>query len=615
MKISELLRLSISQIKNLPDDEKVDALEKLVNYHNKQYFIENSPVIPDPEFDEITELLRSLKPDSTVLYELVGETGDVIHPTPMLSIDKKYSYEDVKKWVVDVNDDTYLVEPKYDGMAARYQGGVLATRGNGRVGEDISERFQHLNIKGTLPKDDTSSVYGEVIIPTIFFDENLAEEYKNPRNAVVGIVKAKKISPAGIKALQDGGVHFVIHDAINVQKVSKDDLLNKEQWESILEEAFHSEYPLDGVVIKATNESIKESLGSTAHHDKWQIAYKVPAEKKWSEVVNIVDSVGRTGRITSIANIKPINLSGATVTNVTLHNFDFVEKSKIGVGSKVEVMRSGEVIPFITQVEASKNPHKEPKNCPVCGKPVKKYGKYLECINNECPAQVSLSIEYFFKTLDVEELGLKTIEKFIEVFDLKTVIDFYNLEPSEISPLEGFGEKSANKIVNNIQSTLSEKVTPSQLLQALGIKEIGPSTSRWIIGEYGFENLPKLNIDDLSNVKGIGPQKAKSFVESLKNKWWIVEDLKKKGLSFKKEEKTNKLEGLTFAITGKKETYSRDELIEMINKNGGEYKSSIVKGLDYLIAGEDAGSKLDKATGVGAKVISESDFIDLISKN
>ena len=531
----------------------------------------------------------------------------------MLSIEKKYTHEGVKKWVEDTNDKEYLVEPKYDGMAARYQGGILATRGNGIQGENISERLPHLTIIGKLPKDNNISIYGEVIIPIKYFEENLADEYKNPRNAVVGIVKAKSIKPAGIKALQDGGVHFVLHDQAKVLKVKKENLLNEERWEEILEEMFHQEYPLDGVVIKVTSDELKASLGATQHHEKWQVAYKSPAERKWSAVKEIKDQVGRTGRVTSVAVIDPIELSGATVTNVTLHNFEFVKESGIGLGSKVEVMRSGEVIPFITNVIPADKPHRPGTKCPACKTKLKTDGKYLECPNKNCPARTSQSIEYFFKVLDVDDLGLKTIEKFINELNVENVIDFYDLKPNQISPLDGFGETIANKIVRNIHATLDKKITPYQLLQALGIKEIGPATSKWIINQHGFENLPNLKKEDLENVKGIGPKKAEHFINSIKSQWWIVEGLQKRRLNFRESKKTSKFKGHSFAVTGKKATYSRDELIEMIEKNGGNYKTSVTTGLDYLIAGENAGSKLTKAETLGIKIINEDEFFDMIN--
>ncbi|PIR43332.1 hypothetical protein COV24_03340 [candidate division WWE3 bacterium CG10_big_fil_rev_8_21_14_0_10_32_10] len=609
-KIDQLFDLSIENIQKLAKEDKIIVLERLVKYHNKLYFIENNPIISDAFFDELTETLKSLKPNSTVLFEIVGTIGDVEHPVPMLSIDKKYNYDDIKKWVVDVDDTNFLVEPKYDGMRARYNNGLLATRGNGIIGENISERFKHLNVIGTIPK--SRQVQGEIVIPQTYFNETLSKDYKNSRNAVVGIIKAKQITPSGIKALQEGGVHFVLYDQVFAQKVKKDDLLSKDLWESILEQTFQSDYPLDGVVIKATNTHVKSSLGATAHHNRWEVAYKVPAEKKWSKVKKITDQVGRIGRITSVANIEPIQLSGATVTNVTLHNFDFVKKSKIGVGSKVEVMRSGEVIPFITNVKPAKKPHKVPNKCPVCNTKLVWAGKYLECPNKECTARLSQSIEYFFKTLNVEELGLKTIEKFMDIFDLKNVIDFYNLKREQISVLDGFGKKSADNIINNIQNTLDKSITPEQLLQALGIKEIGPSTSRWIINEHGFDNLKNLKKEDIENVKGIGPIKAEHFVNEVTDKWWIVNKLKVKGLKFKVEKKSNKLHGLSFCVTGKKEQYSRDELIEMIKINGGKYKSSVTKDLDYLIAGDDAGSKLEKAKQNNVKVISEKEFLQML---
>jgi DNA ligase (NAD+) len=590
-------------------------LEKLIKYHNRKYFIDNAPEISDEEFDKLTKELKSIDPNSPVLYELVGDIGDVTHPKPMLSLEKRYTHDEIIKWIENIKDDSYIVEPKYDGMAARYQNGILATRGDGYRGENISHRLKELNIKGTLPINSDISIYGEVIIPLNYFNDNLKNTYKNPRNAVVGIIKAKEVKPEGIKALLEGGVHLVLHDQAKKLEVKSDEILNQEKWESLLEEMFHSEYPLDGIVIKAITPTIKEKLGATAHHEKWQVAYKSPAERKITIVKEIKHQVGRTGRITSVAVVEPVELSGATVQNVTLHNYKYVQESGINIGSEIEICRSGEVIPFITRVFTAKSPQGAtpiPTHCPVCSAEVIQHAKYLECPNKNCPAKLSQSIEYFFKTLDVEELGLKTIEKFINEFKLKSIIDFYKLKPEQISELDGFGEKSATKIIKNIQNTLNQTITPEDLISALGIKEIGYSTSTWIINHFGFEKLPSLTIEDLQQVKGLGSIKAEYFVKNLKDKWEIVKNLQKMGLKFKSKKRSDLLKGRTFAITGKKETYSRDELIEIIKENGGEYKTSITKDLDYLIAGEDAGSKLEKAEELEIKIITEKELLNMI---
>ena len=596
---------------------EIEKLEKLVKYHNIKYFVDNNPEISDEEFDILTEQLRKLKPDSAVLYELVGEIGDIKHTTPMLSLEKKYTYEDIKKWVTDINDENYIVEPKYDGMAARYQNNTLSTRGDGFYGENISERLKYLTVIGNLPSDPNVSAHGEIVITLSYFRENLEGTYKNPRNAVVGIIKSKQVKPEGIKAIRDGMIHFVLYDQSTVIQVKQKDLLNETTWEEILEQMFQIDYALDGIVIKATSENIKNSLFATQHHEKWQIAYKSPAERKETVVVGITDQVGRTGRITSVAQVKPIVLSGATVTNVTLHNIEFIEKTGIDIGDKVEICRSGEVIPFITQVfpadlPQNKRTYKIPTNCPVCASKLIRNNKYLECPNPDCAARKAQSYEYFFKVLNAEELGIKTIETLINAFKIDSIIDFYELKDSEIAKLDRLGEKSAKKIVSNIRNTLNGTITPTQLLQALGIREIGPATSMWIINHFGFENLHKLTAEDIATVKGIGPVKAKYFIEDLRKRWPLVEELLKLGLQFEEVSKSTKLNGKSFAITGKKEKYSRDELIKMINDNGGTYKTSITKDLSYLIAGEDAGSKAEKAGKLGVEIISETQFLKLI---
>jgi DNA ligase (NAD+) len=608
------LPLDFNDIKNLKDDEKIKALEAAVKYHNNKYFIENLPEISDEEFDKITEELKRLDPYSPVLYEIVGEIGEVIHPEPMLSLDKVYSYEDVQKWVKEIYDETFIIEPKYDGMAARYQNNSLTTRGNGIKGEDISSRLKYLNIIGELPTDNQTWIYGEVIIPLTYFNEHLSSLYKNPRNAVVGIVKSKILNSFGLKALLEGGVHFVIYDKAKSSKYTKDEILNKDKWEEIVEDILHQDYPLDGLVIKSTNKELREKLGRTQHHYKSDIAYKMPAERKWSKVTAINNQVGRIGRLTSVAVINPIQLSGATVTNVTLHNPDYVRTSKIGIGSKVEVTRSGEVIPYITQVineDPNIIPHQLPKNCPICNTKLKEEGKYLICPNPSCPSRLSQSIEYFFKVLEVKELGQKTIERFINEFKLSSIIEFYKLDKDKISTLDGFGTKSAEKIISNIKRTLDKSITPIQLLHALGIKDIGRASSNWILNNYGFEKLPTLTEEELVQVGGIGPVKAKYFLNEIKDKWNIIRELQAIGLKFKEESASDKLKGLKFCITGSFGTYKREDLISLIEINGGDYKSSITKDLDYLIAGDNAGSKLEKVSA-STQIIDLDKFLSLV---
>lgn len=639
-------------------DAEILRLETLIKHHNKKYFIDNKPEISDEEFDQIIEQLKKLSPDSPVLYELVGELGDITHPTPMLSLDKKYTHADIIKWLLDINDQKYLVEPKYDGMMARYQNNTLSTRGDGFKGEDITHRLNFLNIIGQLPTDPNVSVYGEIIIPLTYFNNHLAKAYKNPRNAVVGIIKAKSVSKAGIKALQDKGVHFVLHDQAKRISVTQAELLDQERYAEILEEMFQIDYPLDGIVIKATSDEIKQKLGSTEHHDKWQIAYKAPAERKISKVINIKDQVGRTGRVTSVAVLEPVTLSGATVTNVTLHNYEFIIKSKIDIGDNVELCRSGEVIPFITKVIKTKqlktqkqntksneitnqtkeqhdkvvhktnignietpslpqsvterNHYSPPTNCPICDQKLIINGKYLECVNKNCPARLSQSIEYFFKNLEVQELGATTIQKFMNEFHIYSIVDFYKLSEEKIATIPGFGDKSANNIVTGIKKSLQETITEQQLLKALGIKEIGPATSNWIVNEYGFSNLPKLTTEELQKIQGIGPQKAKSFINEIHTQWQIVQSLLAIGLKFKKQTKNGKLQGMKFAITGTFQEYKRDDLIKMIEQNGGTYKTSITKDVDYLIEGTDGGSKGQKASQLFIKILTIKHFTELI---
>ena len=592
--------------------KEIRKLENQVHSHNIKYFIENDPEISDEAFDVLAEKLKKLKPDSPVLFELVGEIGIITHLTPMLSIDKKYTHKDIIKWINDTKADTFLVQPKYDGMRARYQNKILATRGNGIKGENITQRFSRLKVIGKLPTKAKDPADGEIIIPLTYFNKNLAQIYKNPRNAVVGIMKSKRVKEEGIKALSDGGVHFVLYNTTYSIEVSAKKIIDSDKWKLTLEQTLKVDYPLDGIVIKVKDHKIREMLGRTQHHYKWEIAYKLPAERKWSVVLDIKNQIGRTGRVTSIAIIKPIKLSGATVTNVTLHNYEYMTESGIGIGSKVEVTRSGEVIPFITNVKnGSVKPYKPRMTCPICRQKLKINGKFLECPNSKCPSRLAQSYEYFFKVLNVEELGNKTIERLINEYKITNVTDFYDLKENKIAKLDGFGKKSAENIIQNINKTLTGNISQYQLLQALGLKEIGPATSKWIIDKYGFDKLPRLTELDIQKIKGMGPIKAKYFVDEIKNKWWIVEKLKKRGLKFKNTSGLS-LRGSSWVVTGTFKNHTRKEIMEMIRQNGGEYKTSVTKDLNYIIVGDNPGRKIDKANNLNIKAITINEFINLL---
>lgn len=610
MKKSEALKYTLEDIKQLNNESQVKALELQINYHNELYFIQNTTEISDTEFDQLVELLKELDPNNPVLFELVGDVGRVTHSTPMLSIEKKYNHKDVIDWANKIESaQEFIIQPKYDGMAARYSNNILATRGNGVVGEDITHRLKDLKIIGKLEPESE----GEILIPNIYFEKNLKDTYKNPRNATVGIIKSKKVKDKALQALQDKGVHFVIYSSNKSIIVNKAELNNLETFESLVEEIFISDYLLDGVVIKVADKNVRNQLGYTAHHHKWQIAYKINKDVKKTKIINIIDSVGRTGRITSVAQLDPVDLSGATITNVTLHNLDYMTKLGIGIGSIVEITRAGEVIPYITRTISATHNYEPPKTCPSCSSELEKSQKYLQCVNPDCPAKLALSFEYFFKTLDVKELGNITIAKLMDELGIKQIIDFYKIKSEDISKIDGFGERSAELIVTNIQNTLNEQITPVDLLAAIGIESLGKPTAKKILNRYSISDLENLTLNNLIEIDGFAEKKAQIIINGIKEKYIIIAQLLQNNLKFKVNKENSTIRNKSFAITGKKQRYSREELIELIEHNGGDYKKSITNDLDYLIAGDNAGSKLNEAKQKGISIISEAQFLNIIN--
>ena len=669
-------------MKKIPEEVKkeIEKLVKDINYHNYRYYVLDSPVISDEEYDRLLRRLKELEekwgyilPDSPT--QRVGAVPSekfekVEHREPMLSLDNAFSIEEledfdarVKRLLGSNEDIEYTVEPKYDGLAVElsYREGLLykaSTRGDGYVGEDITQNIRTikaipLRIEGveTVPED--IDIRGEVYLNIDEFERINRERiekgepvFANPRNAASGSVR--QLDPA-ITASRK--LHMACYGAGYVKGIDFKTQAEFIEWlkkarfpipaymkvakginqviEAVKEiEELRRGYPFetDGAVVKVNSFEMQRRLGTKTREPRWAIAYKYPAHQGITKLNDILASVGRTGVITPVAILEPVRIGGVTVSRSTLHNWDEIERKDIRIGDYVIVERAGEVIPHIIGVvkdrrTGNEKPVKPPQNCPVCGsKTVREPGEVaLKCVNFNCPAQVEERIKHFAsrRAMNIEGLGDKTVELLHEKGLIKSFTDLYRLKQEHIKGLPNFAELSSKKLISAIEQ--SKKTTLSRFLYALGISQVGEYAAKLLAQNFkSLEELLHVKAERLTEIPQIGDKTAKAIeqffnnVENLK----AIEELKAMGLKienpdYQEKEKPSKLKGVTFVITGTLPK-PREEVKEMIEKAGGKVSSSISKNTDYLIVGEEPGSKLAKANTLGVKTLSYEELLKML---
>lgn len=666
--------------------KRVEELKSEIRRHERAYYLEDAPVIPDEQFDALLRELGKLEekypelltPDSPT--QRVG--GDVspkfaprAHNPPMLSLDNSYDAEELYKFDRRVKkglgrtDVEYLTEPKIDGLGVNlvYLGGVLKhgiTRGDGKTGEDVTENLLTIpSIPRTIkfkPGWKRAEVRGEVFMRRADFDELNAErskrgepEFANPRNAAAGSVR---LLDAGVT--RERKLHFfcyslyVFGDADEI--VADRDVDTQfgllrglsglgfpvaESYKrhsdigAVLEEieAFEKSrhalgYDTDGMVVKANSFADQRELGSTSKFPRWAIAYKYAAERAQTVVEDIVVSVGRMGTLTPVAVLRPVLLSGSVVSRATLHNEDVVRNKDVRVGDTVIIEKAGEIIPQVVSVvrqkrAAASKPFSMPRKCPSCGQPVRRGAGEAawRCVNRACPAQKLESILHFVSrdTMDVEGLGPSTVEQMMEKGFLRDVADIFRLDYARVAELDKMGEKSADNIRAAVEAAKGRGL--QRLLMGLGIRHVGERAALVLSRRFSsIEDVMKAGEDDLSSIFEIGPKIASSVAEFFKDSENVklVERLKSLGVSTMSAEErpdNQALNGKTFVITGTLDGASRNDAKELINRAGGKVSGSVSKKTDYLLAGEEPGSKLDKAREFGVKVISLSQLKDMLA--
>lgn len=654
--------------------QEIEALRKELNEHSYRYYVQDAPIISDFEYDRMLRRLEELEsahpdlitPDSPtqrVGGQPVEGFAPVEHPVPLESLQDVFSMEELAAFDQRVRESVeqveYDVEPKVDGLsvALEYVDGIFvrgATRGDGRTGEDVTENLRTiqsipLRIENAPPR---LIVRGEVFMPRKVF-EKLNEERElreepllaNPRNAAAGslrqldprIAAARKLDILIFNIQLVEGRRFATHqetleylEQLHFKVIPHKTLTTlaevSREIERMGDHREEFEFDIDGAVIKVNSLSDRDLLGSTAKFPRWAAAYKYPPEQKESTVVDIVVQVGRTGVLTPKAVVRPVRLAGTTVTNATLHNQDYIAEKDIRIGDTVLVQKAGEIIPEIVSVVKEKRPEGTqpyflPSVCPVCGAPVARDtdGAHIRCTGAECPAQLLRNLVHFASrdAMDIEGLGPAVVEALVNAGLVQTAADLYQLRPQDVAQLERMGKKSAENLIAAIETSKSQDL--SRLLFAFGIRQVGQKAAKILAGRFGtLEALQTATVEQLTEIDDIGAITAQSLVDWLSSpqSQHLIGQLKEAGLNMTAEvtAKGDKFAGKTIVLTGTLTHFTRDEATAKIEAEGGKVSGSVSKKTSFVVAGEAAGSKLTKANSLGIPVLTEEEFLELLSQ-
>ena len=648
-------------------------LQEEIRQHNYAYYELDAPTISDFEYDALMRRLIELEakhpetvtPDSPT--QRVGgyvseKFSPVQHEVPLESLNDVFSFGELEDFLTKTNaalggESVYSVEPKIDGlsMALEYRNGRFyrgATRGDGSVGEDVTENLRQLrNLPLTLPNaPERLIVRGEVYMARdVFMEHNRRLEIEggkllaNPRNAAAGSIRQKdpritrerkldiilfniQLTSGPMPATHAEALDYLASLGFPVvpHRCFTDFAQCREEVERIGEHREEFPYDIDGAVIKINRFDQREILGSTAKAPRWAAAYKYPPEEKSAVVQDIVVQVGRTGVLTPKAIVSPVRLAGTTVTNATLHNQDFIDKLDVRIGDTVVVRKAGEIIPEVLRVEKDKRPEgtvpfRLPDVCPECGSPVVRDedGAAMRCTGAECPAQLLRNLVHFASrdAMDIEGLGLAVAESLINAGLVRTPADLYSLDAQSVAALDRMGKKSAENLLSEIEKSKQQDL--SRLLCAFGIRQVGQKAARVLARTFGsLDALSNATLPELTSVDDIGPVTAEYLSEWFSNgqSRHQIALLKAAGVNMlsREEQRDNRFLGKTFVLTGTLSKYSRDEATAIIESFGGKASSSVSKKTGYVLAGENPGSKLAKAQGLGIPILSEEDFEALI---
>ncbi len=665
-------------------EKKIESLRDEIRHHEYLYYVVDRPEISDFEYDKLMQQLQKLEsehpslitPDSPT-QRVGGKPREgfvkVRHSSPMLSLDNTYNEEELRAWERRVHELTgrkevdYVCELKLDGMSLSlgYDDGRLVrgvTRGDGTTGEDVTLNVRTVrSVPLSVPKEKLKKagipsyfeVRGELLMPTAAF-KKLNEErerdglptFANPRNFTAGTVRQldasitaqRRLDYFAYMLLENGHTYFDHHsktlDALDAAgfKVNPHRKLvhsMEEVWKFIQEWEEKRDslpYEIDGIVVKVDRTSLQDELGFTGKAPRWAIAYKYAARAGITKLEGVRWQVGRTGKLTPVAELAPVSIGGTTVRNATLHNVDEIERLGAKIGDYVQVERGGDVIPKVAKVIEDKDHPRGtqeievPEKCPVCGtKVVRTEGEVdYRCVNANCPAKLLGTILHFASrgVMNIDGMGESLVNQLIERGLVKNVADIYDLTKKDLLSLERFADKSAQNILDEIEN--SKKLPLERVIYGLGIRFVGERTAQFLAEHFGsMDDLAKASVEELQDVNEVGPRIAESIAEFFGNpaNRELVKRLGKAGLIFagEKKERGTKLAGKTFVLTGTLAHYSRDEAKRLIEDAGGKVTGSVSKKTDYVVAGADAGLKLDKAKELGVAVIDEKEMEKLAS--
>lgn len=656
-------------------EQRLIELRGQIDYHNKQYHLYDDPKIEDFEYDELTRELKVIEaefpelitPDSPT--QKVGEATlnvqnsfePVVHNVQMGSLQDVFSTDEVREFDRKVRekitDPEYVVEPKIDGLSVslEYRDGVFvrgSTRGDGFVGEDVTENLRTIK---SIPKKLSEplpflEVRGEVYMPLESFAKVIAQQelndekvFKNPRNAAAGSLRQKdpKVTAKrmldilvfniqqvegktlsthsqSLEFLNNLGFHTI---SANKPVSSIETVLNT--IESIGENRGNNPYDIDGAVVKINNFTDREMLGKTAKFPRWAIAYKYPPEEKATTLLDIEVKVGRTGALTPTAVFEPITLAGTTVSRAVLHNQDFIDEKQISIGDVVLVRKAGEIIPEVLSVVEHKGAKvfQLPTVCPSCGFPVVRDGDdaAVRCRNLACPAQLLRNLIHFASrdAMDIEGLGQAVVELLVSKKLIASPVDLYRLKAEQLIDLERMGDKSASNLIAAIEKSKQNDL--SKLLFGLGIRNIGQKAAQLLARRFGnMTSLLATTKEELISIDTFGETMANSLLDffAQQENRDMIDELSQLGVNMECSEApvSNRFTGFTFVLTGTLPTLSRNEATVMLEAQGAKVSGSVSKKTSYVVAGEEAGSKLIKAQSLGITVLDEAGLLELLNK-
>lgn len=683
----EFLKLDAKKLTKEEAKKIVEDLREVIRFHDWRYYVLAQPVISDYEYDKLFKLLKDIEskhpelttPDSPtqrVPSEITKVFPQVKHLAPMLSLDNSYNEADLRDFDRRVRELTgldkveYSVEPKFDGagISLIYEKDLFvrgATRGDGEVGEEITN---NLKVIKTIPLSAKFSQYGidkveirgEVLIRKDLFkkmnEERLEEGlslFANPRNAAAGSIRLQDPSEVAKRSLEAFVYHITYAEKDGKNLLGTVLRKHSDNIKMLHELGFKTPYPvmkvcigieeviqyceewqrkrdtypyeIDGMVIKVNDISLYDRLGFTSHHPRWAIAFKFKARQATTKIINVVFQVGRTGAITPVAKLEPVEIGGVTVSSVSLMNEDFIREKDIRIGDTVLVERAGDVIPYVVMVikearTGNEKPIEFPKTCPSCGSPiVKPPGEAVyRCVNINCPAQVIERLIHFASkdAMDIKGLSEATIRKFYNLKLVRTIPDIYRLNYNLIKNIPGFGQKSVENLKNAIEE--SKKRPIYRLIYGLGIRYVGEVTAKTLASAVKcIDDLKNFTITDLIKLPDVGDKVATEIYNFFHNQQNLnmIQELRDLGVKtcHEEEEKKGKLSGMNFVFTGTLECCSREKAKEIVESLGGNVLDTVSKKVHYLVVGQEPGSKLQKAQKLGTvKIINEEEFLKLI---